>query len=96
MPKQESIYSVIHLLGELTIFKSFDFEGFLKKLIRLILQITPVDSCFIYFFDRSKKEFILIASKKPHSKLLGRIALKKGEGITGWVAETKKTVTLNK
>src|SRR3989344_4271036 len=96
MPVHESLYNIIHLLGDLTIFKTFDFEGFLKKLIRLILQIVPVDSCLIYFFDRSKNELILIASKKPHAKLLGRIALKKGEGITGWVAETKKIAALKK
>ena len=96
MPVHESLYNIIHLLGDLTIFKSFNFEGFLKKLIHLILQIVPVDSCLIYFYDRSKNELILIASKKPHVKLLGRITLKKGEGITGWVAETKKTVVLKK
>ena len=96
MSEHESLYNVIHLLGDLTIFKSFDFEGFLKKLIRIILKIVPVDSCFIYFFDRSKNELILIASKKPHGKLIGRITLKKGEGITGWVAETKKTAVLKK
>ena len=96
MPVHESLYNIIHLLGDLTIFKSFNFEGFLKKLIHLILQIVPVDSCLIYFYDRSKNELILIASKKPHAKLLGRITLKKGEGITGWVAETKKTVVLKK
>ncbi len=96
MPEHESLYNIIHLLGDLTIFQSFDFEGFLKKLIHLILKIVPVDSCLIYFYDRSKNELILIASKKPHNKLIGRITLKKGEGITGWVAETKKTVVLKK
>ena len=71
-------------------------QEFLNKLIKLILKIIPVESCLIYFYDREKKELILVASKKPHEKLMGKIKLRWGEGITGWVAAHKKTAALTK
>ncbi len=92
----ESFLKIITLLSDLVVFDSVDFEQFLKKLIKLITRLIPIDSCFIYIYDQSKNELILVASKKPHKGQLGKIILKKGEGITGWVAETKKTVILNK
>ncbi len=90
----DSWLKIITLLSDLVVFNSFDFESFLKKLIKLIMKLVPVDSCFIYIFDPAKNELILTASKKPHKSHLGRIIIKKGEGITGWVAEQKKTVVI--
>ncbi len=94
MLRQSSFAETIDLLSKLVVFNSYDFQEFLNKLIRLILKIIPVESCLIYFYDREKKELILVASKKPHEKLLGRIRLRWGEGITGWVAAHKKTAVL--
>ena len=37
---------------------------------------------------------VLMASKTPHKKELGKINLKAGEGITGWVARENKTVAI--
>ena len=96
MSRQYSLTQIIDLLSDLVIFNSYDFQQFLNKLIKLILKIIPLDSCLIYFYDREKKELILVASKKPHDKLLGKIKLRWGEGITGWVAEHRKTAKLEK
>ena len=92
--KHDSWLKIITLLSDLVVFDSFEFEDFLKKLIKLIIKLIPVDSCFIYILDHSKNELILAASKKPHKGELGKITLKKGEGIPGWVAENKKTVII--
>lgn len=92
--QNSSLLKVINHLAELVVFDSYEFNHFLKKLIKVITEIIPVDSCFIYFYDRDKKELILVGSKKPHTEELGKIVLKKGEGITGWVAEHQKTVAL--
>ena len=93
--KQDSLFKIITLLSDLVVFDTFDFEVFLKKLIKLIIQLIPVESCFIYCYDSSKNEFILAASKKPHKSELGKITLKKGEGLTGWAAENKKPVIIS-
>ncbi|CAN5175301.1 hypothetical protein BH09PAT2_BH09PAT2_03420 [soil metagenome] len=94
--EHHSWLKIITLLSDLVVFDSFDFQDFLKKLIKLIIKLIPVDSCFIYILDHSKNELILVASKKPHKGQIGKITLKKGEGITGWAAETKKTIVIEK
>ncbi|MCX7997013.1 MAG: ANTAR domain-containing protein [Patescibacteria group bacterium] len=86
--------AILHALADLMVFKALSFDAFLKKLISLLNTVIPVDSCLIYFFDREKKVLTLCASKKTHKDLMGRITLEKGEGITGWVAEHRKTVVL--
>jgi len=60
----------------------------------MAVSLTRADSCLIYLFDEVKEELILRASKNPHPGILGRINLKMGEGITGWVAREKKVVAI--
>lgn len=96
MTSQQSLISIIHLLADLVVFDSYSFDGFLKKLIKLLNHLIPVDSSLVYFYDRQAKQLILSASKKSHKNLVGKIAMKRGEGITGWVAEHRKTVVLKK
>jgi len=80
------------ILSDLIVFDRLSLDQFLNKIIKLINKIIDVDSCFIYLYQ--SKKLTLFASKKPHQNLLGKIILKEGEGITGWVAENKKTVAI--
>jgi len=80
------------ILSDLIVFDRLSLDQFLDKIIKLINKIIDVDSCFIYLYQN--KKLTLFASKKPHQNLLGKITLKEGEGITGWVAEHKKTVAI--
>lgn len=92
----QSLFEVINLLSDLVVYENFTFDEFLKKLIKVVIGVVPVDSCLIYFFDRDHKHLILVGSKKPHLEQIGKIVLEKGEGITGWVAEHKRTVAIEK
>lgn len=92
----QSLFEVINLLSNLVVYENYAFDEFLKKLIKVVIGVVPVDSCLIYFFDRDNKHLILIGSKKPHLEQIGKIILEKGEGITGWVAEHKQTVAIVK
>jgi uroporphyrinogen-III synthase len=85
---------VINLLSDLVVFKQFNFREFLQKLIKIVMAVVPVDACLIYFYDRGKKELILVGSQKKHDELIGNITMKSGEGITGWVVEHNKTVAI--
>lgn len=96
MTETVSWVKVVNLLSDIVVFDSYNFQQFLKKLIKLLTQLIPVDSCLIYFYDRQSKQLILVGSKQSHKKLLGKITLKTGEGITGWVAAHKQTVILSK
>jgi uroporphyrinogen-III synthase len=89
-----SLLGIVHLLGDLVVFESYSFDEFLRKLIILVNKVIPVDSCLIYFFDKGRKELTLCASKRSHEDLMGKITMRKGEGITGWVAEHGTPVVL--
>jgi uroporphyrinogen-III synthase len=85
-------FKIATILSDLIVFDRLSLDQFLDKIIKLINKIIDVDSCFIYLYQN--KKLTLFASKKPHQNLLGKITLKEGEGITGWVAEHKKTVSI--
>lgn len=94
--QQRPLVTIINHLADVMVYNHYDFDEFLKKLVKVIIEVIPVNSCFIYFYDREKKEYILVASKKHHKEALGKIVLKKGEGITGWAAEHHMTVVIPK
>lgn len=88
--------TIINLLSDLVIFHEYDVNEFLTRLIKIVDEIVPSDSCLIYRHDRKKKQLTLIASKNHHTEELGQIKLLDGEGITGWVAQYRKPVALEK
>lgn len=73
-----------------------DLGTVLKDVVLTMTEMTKADSVFIYLFDDKKKNLVLMASKVPHKQELGKINLKAGEGITGWVAQENKPVAINK
>ncbi|MDP8212327.1 MAG: GAF domain-containing protein [Candidatus Zapsychrus exili] len=72
-----------------------DLNLILKEVVKVVSDMTKGDSVFIYLFDEKKRNLILMASKTPHKKDLGKISLKVGEGITGWVARNIKPVAIS-
>ncbi|MCK5013908.1 MAG: GAF domain-containing protein [Candidatus Omnitrophica bacterium] len=73
-----------------------DLTVVLKEVVGVMTGATKADSVFIYLFDDKKKRLVLMASKTPHKKELGKVHLKTGEGITGWVAQENKPVAIKK
>ncbi len=73
-----------------------DLERILKEVVKIVNETTKADSVFIYLFNEGKENLILLASKTPHTKELGKITLRVGEGITGWVAKENKPVAISK
>ncbi len=88
--KIEILYQVIE-----TISSGSGLEKILKDIVEIIVGITGGNSCFVYLIDDVRDELILRATKNPHPKLLGKVKLKLGEGITGWVANEKKPVNIS-
>src|SRR5207249_8950028 len=60
----------------------------------LTMQVTVCDACLVYLTDHATGEIVLSASQLPHDAEIGKIRLKMGEGITGWVAKNKSVVAL--
>ena len=77
-----------------TIGSTLDLDEVLRQIIELVVQVTKGDSCLLYLLDESEDFLILRASKNPHPRLIGRISVKVGEGITGWVAQEAQPVAI--
>ncbi len=72
-----------------------DLQEILHRVVDMVAKVTQAQSCLLYLYNSQQQELVLMASKNPHPKMLGRLRLKMGEGITGWVAKEKKTVAIS-
>jgi signal transduction protein with GAF and PtsI domain len=72
-----------------------DLDGVLIEVVKVLGEIASPDSIFIYLFDETHKNLVLRASKTPHQKELGKVSLRVGEGLTGWVAKNVKPLAIN-
>ena len=84
---------ILHQISS-TISSTLDLDEVLQQIIGLVIDVTRGDSCFLYLLDEGEEYLVLRASKNPHPKLIGRIAVKVGEGITGWVAQEAQPVAI--
>lgn len=86
-------YLDIDFLHELTKrLSSAPLSEVLARIVRFISDFVKSDSCFIYI--REGNELILRASSNPHKDAVGKLGLRVGQGITGWVAQHKKPVAI--
>ncbi|MBI4461246.1 MAG: GAF domain-containing protein [Acidobacteria bacterium] len=66
----------------------------LQAVVDLVGETTTADACLIYLIDEG--ELVLCASSLPHPGQIGRIRLKMGEGLTGWVARERRMVAISR
>ncbi len=76
--------------------EDLDLALILHEVVKIMTEFAHADSVFIYLFDEHKKHLVLMASKTPHKRELGKVNLAIGEGITGWVAQESKPVAIGK
>ncbi|MBI3379219.1 GAF domain-containing protein [Candidatus Gottesmanbacteria bacterium] len=85
----EVLYQVIEAIS------SLETDELLAKVDALVAKITNADSTGVYILDEQGQSVILRASKL-HFKIVGKLKMKIGEGITGWVAKHGKPVIIEK
>ncbi len=73
---------------------AFDVEETLNALVEVALQLTGTESCHIFLLNESRTELVLRAADEEARSMVGKIRLKVGEGITGWVAREKRYVAV--
>jgi signal transduction protein with GAF and PtsI domain len=84
---------VLHRISE-SISNTLDLEAVLTHIVEVVVEVTKADACLLYLLSDAQDELILRASKNPHPKLIGRITIELGEGITGWVARERTRVVI--
>ena len=93
MQSNGSQVAVLHRISSI-VSSDLTLENMLQELVGLTLQVTACDACLVYLVDRISGEIVLSASQLPHDSEIGKIRLKMGEGITGWVALHRSVVAL--
>lgn len=68
------------------------FHVVLERIVEFVSTIIPCDSCLIYVLEQD--QLVLRASRNPHANLVDHLALRIGQGITGWVAEHREPVSI--
>jgi signal transduction protein with GAF and PtsI domain len=84
---------ILHRISE-SISSTLEQATVLKQIVEVVVEVTKADACLLYLISENREELILRASKNPHPRLIGRISIGLGEGITGWVAREKVPVVV--
>ena len=92
----ETMGSQVALLHRISniVSSGLELEKILRELVDMILTVTDADACLVYLVDPASEEIVLRASHLPHTDEIGRLSLRMGEGITGWVAQHQSVVAL--
>ena len=68
------------------------FDDVLNDVVDFATSVVKCDSCFVYLLEGD--ELVLRASKNSHPEAVGKLKLKLGQGITGWVAKHRQPVVV--
>jgi len=93
MGPMDSQIDLLHQTSKI-VSSGLTLDEMLKELIRLAVQVTVCDACLVYLAE-PEGEIVLRASQLPHTREIGSIRMRLGEGITGWVVEHKSVVALS-
>ena len=92
-PESRSQVELLHQISNI-VSSNLGLERMLQELIGMAVNVTGCDACLVYLVDHASHEIVLRASQLPHTREIGNIRMKMGEGITGWVAQHKSVVAL--
>jgi signal transduction protein with GAF and PtsI domain len=85
--------AILHRISRV-VSSPLSIDQMLGEIIGLTVQVTQCDACLVYLIDRATRELVLRGSQVPHAADLGKLRMRFGEGVTGWVAEHKSAVAL--
>ncbi len=71
-----------------------NIDEMLRQVAEIVVKVTGTDLCLIYLLDETGKELVLRGASGDTKDVVGKIRLKVGEGITGWVAQQGTHVVL--
>ncbi len=66
----------------------------LENIVSLVVEFMQSDSCLLYLLHG--EDLVLCASNNPQPATLGRVRLKLGEGLTGWVARERRLLSVSR
>jgi len=92
----EDIERQLRLLQKISRFMVRDIglaEAF-HEVVDLVVEFMGCDSCLLYLLEGD--DLVLCASNNPRSDTIGKVRLKLGEGLTGWVAKERRLLSISR
>lgn len=65
-----------------------------QDIVSLVVEFMECDACLLYLLQ--DQELVLCASNNPQPETLGKVRLKLGEGLTGWVARERRLLSISR
>jgi len=69
-------------------------DELLELIIRETTSAIGANVCSLYLLVPSGRELLLTATNGLNENMVGKVTMKMGEGITGWVAESRKAIVV--
>ncbi len=69
-------------------------DELLELIIRETTSAIGVDVCSLYLLAQPGRELLLTATNGLNENMVGKVTMKVGEGITGWVAESRRAAVV--
>ena len=84
------------LLNEVisTVGSTLKLDEVLGHLVDIVVRAIPCHAAFFYLYDKDKERLTLASTNQQYKKLVGKIEMALGEGITGWVGMHLQPVIL--
>ena len=92
----EDIERQLRLLQKISRFMVRDIglaEAF-HEVVELVVEFMGCDSCLLYLLESD--DLVLCASNNPRADTIGKVRLKLGEGLTGWVAKERRLLSISR
>src|SRR5438445_406878 len=92
----EHIEQQLRLLQKISRFmvREMGLADALHGVVNLVVEFMECDSCLLYLLQN--RELVLCASNNPQPDTLGKVRLKLGEGLTGWVARERRLLSVSR
>lgn len=74
--------------------RDLSLQDVLQGVVSLVVEFTQCDSCLIYLKDGD--ELVLCASATPHPSTIGKVRMRRNEGLTGWVATERRLLAISR
>src|SRR5215216_2578827 len=75
-----------------TVFSTLEIDEVLAGVVDIATEATGCHACLIYLVEADR--VVLRAASPVHNEFVGRIEMRLGEGITGWVAQHKEAALI--
>jgi sugar diacid utilization regulator/putative methionine-R-sulfoxide reductase with GAF domain len=69
---------------------TMDSDELVELIIRETTSAIDTDVCSLYLLNPGGRDLTLTATNGLNERMIGRVVMKVGEGVTGWVADTRQ------